>query len=103
MTPKEKIKEVISLSLPEKLKNGFDVRFWDGEIWKPAGVEKTGFTLVLNSPGALKNIILPPTELNVTEAYFFDEFDLEGDLFNVFESANEIAGTKRTSGKIFNF
>jgi cyclopropane-fatty-acyl-phospholipid synthase len=99
MTPKDKVKEVISLSFPEKLKNGFDVRFWDGEIWKPAGVEKAGFTLVLNSPGALKNIILPPTELNVTEAYFFDEFDLEGDLFNVFESAYEIAGTKRTSGK----
>jgi cyclopropane-fatty-acyl-phospholipid synthase len=99
MTPKEKIKEVISLSLPEKTKNGFDIRFWDGEIWKPAGVKKTGFTLVLNSPGSVKNLLLPPTELNVTEAYLFDEFDLEGDLFNVFDAAYEIGGTKRTLGK----
>lgn len=95
MNPNEKIKELISLTTGRELKNGFLIQFPDGEIWNPAPGSTPGFTLKLQSDGALKNIIFPPTELNVTEAYLFNEFDIDGDFFAVFETAYELASVKR--------
>ncbi len=98
MDPKEKIKKVISLTAGKGLKNGFKVRFWDGEeCLVPDGCEP-GFTLSLKSPGAIRNTLFPPSELNATEAYLFDEFDIEGDMFAVFETAYELAAVRRGKG-----
>lgn len=56
----------------------FRVRLWDGSVEGPAGA--TAFTLVIQRPGALRRMLLPPTELNLGEAYLRDDFDVEGDL-----------------------
>jgi cyclopropane-fatty-acyl-phospholipid synthase len=64
----------------------FQVRFWDGSLEGPS--RATPFTLVLKRPGALRRMLLPPTELRVGEAYLRDDFDVEGDL----ESAAAIMG-----------
>ncbi|MCA0389560.1 MAG: cyclopropane-fatty-acyl-phospholipid synthase family protein [Bacteroidetes bacterium] len=95
MSENEKIRRVISLTTGNSLKNGFMIQFPDGEMWNPVPDSVPGFTLKLKSAGSLKNTIFPPTELNVTEAYLFDEFDIEGDLFSVFETAYELSGVKR--------
>lgn len=100
MELKEKVRQFIELTAGEGLKNGFRVRFWDGEEWSVPSKGKPGFTLVLRSPGAIRNTIFPPTELNATEAYLFDEFEIEGDMFAVFETAYELAGMKRSKGDL---
>ncbi len=97
---KEKIRNVISLTAGSGLNNGFKVRFWDGEEWHVPSKGEPGFTLILKSPGAIRNTLFPPTELNATEAYLFDEFDIEGEMFAVFETAYELAGMKRTTGEM---
>jgi cyclopropane-fatty-acyl-phospholipid synthase len=56
---------------------GFGVRFWTGAIEGPEG---TPFTLVLRHPGALRAMFMPPTELNLAEAYLRDDFDVEGSM-----------------------
>ena len=64
----------------------FCVRLWDGTTWQshPEADESPHFTLVLKHPGALRKMFLPPSELNLGEAYIYDDFDIEGDILAVF-------------------
>src|SRR5579875_1170160 len=61
----------------------FAIRYWDGTQEYPAPGSAVPFTLVLHHPGALRRMLLPPSELAVTEAYLRDDFDVEGDLEQV--------------------
>src|SRR5437763_5044197 len=56
----------------------FAVRFWDGAVDRPA--TKPRFTIVLESVGALRRMLLPPTELTLVESYIFGDVDIEGDI-----------------------
>ena len=59
----------------------FTVRLWDGTTWKPTSSSASNeaqpdrgqksFTLVLQHPGALRRMILPPSELSLGEAYIY--------------------------------
>ena len=56
----------------------FAVRFWEGTIDEPA--EEPRFTIVLESPGALRRMLVPPNELSLSESYIFGDVDVEGDM-----------------------
>ncbi len=58
----------------------FAVRLWNGDIWSPAPEQTPRFTIVLNHPGALRRMFLPPSELVLGEAFVHGDFDVEGDL-----------------------
>ncbi len=57
----------------------FAVEFWDGTVDAPGHV-RPRFTLALRRPGALRRMLLPPSELSVAHAYMFDDVDYRGDL-----------------------
>src|SRR6266545_1899069 len=60
----------------------FTIRFWDGRgLRAPAGMEPR-FTLAIHRPGALRRMLLPPTDLAIGEAFVHGDFDLEGDIFS---------------------
>jgi cyclopropane-fatty-acyl-phospholipid synthase len=62
-------------------KRDFAVRFWDGRGFRaPRGVQPP-FTLVIRRPGALRRMLLPPTDLAIGEAFVHGDFDVEGDIF----------------------
>ena len=72
-------------------KRDFAVRLWDGTLWRPeptAG-EPARFTIVLQHPGALRKMFLPPNELTLGEAYIYNDFDIEGDIEAVFSIADQ--------------
>ena len=48
-------------------RRGFALRYWDGTVDSPP-IEPR-FTLVLRQPGALRRMLLPPSELSLVEAY----------------------------------
>jgi cyclopropane-fatty-acyl-phospholipid synthase len=63
------------------------VRYWDGSEERPdplGGGSGTGqrpaFTLVIRSSGALRRMLLPPSELHFGEAYVRGDVDIEGDI-----------------------
>ncbi len=61
---------VTSLSLLEDLLSSyhprnFAVRLWDGTTWEAEPGQPTRFTLVLQHPGALRMMFLPPNELSL--------------------------------------
>ena len=62
----------------------FAVRFWDGSRLEPEAGREALFTLVLKHPGAMKKMLWPPDGVAFAEAYVYDDFDIEGDIFAFF-------------------
>ncbi len=58
------------------------VRLWDGSTWQPESESggPTRCTLVLQHPGALRKMFVPPSDLSLGEAYIYNDFDIEGDV-----------------------
>src|SRR5438132_3854944 len=65
------------------------VRLWDGTTWKPELAGSTRCTLVLQHPGALRKMFLPPSDLTLGEAYIYNDFDIEGDIEAVIPLADQ--------------
>ena len=57
-------------------------RLWDGSHIGPSDAAAT---IVLQHPGALRAMLLPPSDLIAGEAYVSDDVDIEGDLFSLLE------------------
>ena len=74
----------------------FALRLWDGTVDGPGVGHEPSFTLVLNRPGALRRMLLPPTDLTLGEAYLRDDFDVEGDLEKATELADVLAARLRS-------
>lgn len=56
----------------------FDVAYWDGTTDRGNG---TGaYTLRVTRPGALRRMLLPPSELSIVEAYLSGDVAVDGDL-----------------------
>lgn len=53
------------------------VRLWDGSTLGPAD---RGYRLLLKEPGALRGVLVPPTDLQVGEAFLADLVDVEGSM-----------------------
>jgi cyclopropane-fatty-acyl-phospholipid synthase len=70
----------ILTAFTEGYSRNFAVRLWTGETWEPRS-GPCGFTLVLKHAGALRAMFWPFDRLGLGEAYIFDDFDIEGDVF----------------------
>jgi cyclopropane-fatty-acyl-phospholipid synthase len=73
----------------------FSVRFWDGTVWEPKAINHARFTLVLQHPGALRQMFWPPNDLSLGEAYIYDDFDVEGDIHAFFAFVKGLKGRRR--------
>ena len=62
------------------------VRLWDGTTWQPesGSGEPARCTLVLQHPGALRKMFVPPSDLSLGEAYIYNDFDIEGNIEALF-------------------
>lgn len=58
----------------------FSIRYWDGSSERAATTAASTFTLVIRRPGALRGMLLPPSQLALGEAFLRGDIDLEGDL-----------------------
>lgn len=70
----------------------FAVRLWDGSVERPLTGRAPDFTIVLKQPGALRRMLLPPSELALGEAYLRDDFDIEGDMEAATGLADSLTG-----------
>ncbi len=88
--------KVITLELLDEIfrncsPRNFQVRLWDNTLWNSGMTSSPEFTIVLKKPGSLRQMFLPPTQLNLGEAYIYDDFDIEGNIKAVFAIAEQIA------------
>jgi cyclopropane-fatty-acyl-phospholipid synthase len=73
----------------------FAVRFWDGATWPEEPGCSRRFTLVLESPSTLFEIVMAPTDLALGEAYAFRGLDIEGDVESALDLADELLRRRR--------
>lgn len=78
--------EFLANILAQYPRRDFQIRLWDGSTWRPS--HQSRFTLVLEHPGALRQMFLSPSELTLGESYIFNDFDIEGDMEAVFDLAD---------------
>lgn len=71
---------ILRLLFGPPAKRSFAVRLWSGAVEGPAAPEAARFTLILRRAGALRRMLLPPSELALAEAYLRDDIDVDGDL-----------------------
>jgi cyclopropane-fatty-acyl-phospholipid synthase len=79
MSDLDTTREVLAQLFGPPAARSFAVRFWDDTVDAPAGHD-AAFTLVLRTPGALRRMLLPPTEMSIVDAYLFGDVDVEGDM-----------------------
>jgi cyclopropane-fatty-acyl-phospholipid synthase len=72
----------------------FDVRYWEGTVER-AGTTPA-FLLAVNHPGALRRMLLPPSELAIAEAYIAGDLDVEGELAAAVRIADAINARLRS-------
>jgi hypothetical protein len=61
----------------------FQVRLWNGTTWSRTSDPK--FTVILNTPEALRRLFVHPSEVGIGEAYIAGFLDVEGDMQAAFE------------------
>ncbi|XHR27363.1 MAG: class I SAM-dependent methyltransferase [Chthoniobacteraceae bacterium] len=78
------------------------IRLWDGTHWPPNAPENAAAaTVVLQHPGALREMFLANSEAALGEAYLRNDFDIEGDIEAAFELAEIVrAQTQGWSKKL---
>ena len=89
MDPKSVAREIydrLAAAAPDRVPA---LRLWDGERLGPDDADAT---LVLQHPGALRALLVPPTDLAAGEAYVHDDVDIEGDVVSVIEFAAAASG-----------
>jgi cyclopropane-fatty-acyl-phospholipid synthase len=69
------------------------LRAWDGTRW---GSVDAGATIVLRHPGALRALLMPPSDLVAGEAYIQDDVDIEGDILIALDFASRLQPLART-------
>ncbi len=77
----QRVEKFIKSIIPEP--RPFNVRLWNGALLKG---DEPRFTLVLTHPGSLRRMFRPPLELSLSEAFIRGDFDIEGDLIEVFKT-----------------
>ncbi len=78
--------EVLETAFGRDSKIGFCL--WDGTWWPDDSSREA--TIVLKHPGALRAMLLPPNEVNMGEAYLYDDFDIEGSVEAAFDAAQPL-------------
>lgn len=77
----------------------FAVRLWDGSLLPAESGAEPRFTLVIRSPGALRTLLLSPTELALGEAFVYGGLDIEGDLDSAFSLAEFLVRQRGGAGR----
>jgi len=65
----------------------FALELWDGQHWSPETNQFRRFTWKINDPGVLRRILTSPSELSLSEAYIYGDFDIDGDIQAIFPLA----------------
>lgn len=91
--------EVVEAVFGPVMERRFAVRYWDG-TFEPAGAIPTPeFTLGFERPGALKRMLLPPSELSVVEAFISGDVEIEGKMESAMYLGDAIGSRLQAPGQ----
>lgn len=77
----------------------FDIHLWDGSVQRGGAPERAAFAIRFQRRGALRRMLLPPSELSIAEALVSGDVEVDGSLEEATVLGDEIAARiNSTSG-----
>jgi cyclopropane-fatty-acyl-phospholipid synthase len=77
----------------DAFRRDFAVRLWDGSNL-PSTTGRTDFTLLVNTPGALRSAFTPPLDRNAGATFIAGGLDVEGDLTKALAALNAASASR---------
>lgn len=77
--------QLLELALSSYRPRDFAIRLWDGAVMGADEGQPARFTLVLQHAGALRRMLWRANQVTLSEAYLYNDFDIEGDISALFQ------------------
>jgi cyclopropane-fatty-acyl-phospholipid synthase len=71
---------VLNLVFGPPFERAYDIRLWDGTVQHGGANPRADFLLNIRRCGALRRMLLPPSELSIVEAFISNDIDIEGNV-----------------------
>ena len=88
VAPSQEVVEAVFGPIAERR---FAVRYWDGTFELAGACSTPEFTLSFERPGALRRMLLPPSELSMVEAFISGDVNIEGRLEAAMSLGDDVA------------
>src|SRR6266566_1465951 len=91
---------VLDLVFGPPFERAYDIRLWDGTLQRGGADPRADFSLNIRRRGALRRMLLPPSELSIVEAFISNDIDIEGNVESAMGLGDEI-GHRIQSARTF--
>jgi len=81
---------VLDLVFGPPYERNYDIRLWDGTIQHGGADPRADFSLYVRRRGALRRMLLPPSELSIVESFISNDIDIEGNVESAMGLADDI-------------
>jgi cyclopropane-fatty-acyl-phospholipid synthase len=81
---------VLEMVFGADAERGYDIRLWDGSVRRGTCAPRADFSLNVRRRGALRRMLLPPSELSIVEAFISNDIDIEGNVESAMGLADSI-------------
>jgi cyclopropane-fatty-acyl-phospholipid synthase len=71
---------VLDLVFGPPFGRAYDIRLWDGTLQHGGADPRADFSLNIRRRGALRRMLLPPSELSIVEAFISNDIEIEGNV-----------------------
>jgi cyclopropane-fatty-acyl-phospholipid synthase len=71
---------VLDMVCGAPFERAFDIRLWDGTLSRGMADPRADFTLEIRRRGALRRMLLPPSELSIVESFISGDIEVDGNL-----------------------
>jgi cyclopropane-fatty-acyl-phospholipid synthase len=95
-----RVREVVGLLFGPPVSRKFRVRYWDGTEDPCEPLAGDTFALVFNSPGALRSMLLPPTEMSIAETFLSGRVDIDGHVADAISLGDVIAEQLQSTSQL---
>ena len=80
----------------------FDIRLWNGVVHRGTAEPRADFSLDVRRRGALRRMLLPPSELSIVEAFISNDIEIEGNVESAMGLADSIGKRIQSLAGILN-
>ena len=91
---------VLDLTFGPASQRNYDIRLWDGTVQRAGQRPAADFSIFFARRGALRRMLLPPSELTIVEAIISGDVEIEGDMESAMGLADTIGRNVQSGGGI---
>jgi len=91
---------VLDLVFGAPFERTYDIRLWDETSYRGSASPRADFSLHIRRRGALRRLLLPPSELSIVEAFISNDIDIDGNVESAMGLADAIGKRIQSFGRI---